>query len=108
MCASTSAPRPMPPQPSLKDGKLAAPAVAPGERISTVLLDLEGILYVGQALTMRFHTDTDSVIPPRLATARADSTLRPPRPSWTPRSVPKELTVTATPTAAQVMDSGLC
>jgi hypothetical protein len=65
--------------------KLAAPAVAPGdrrlvsprrpfrrgwvetasgqtERINTVLLDLDGTLYVGgPALTMSFHTNTDSV-----------------------------------------------
>jgi hypothetical protein len=45
---------------------------------------------------------------PRSPTAWAGSALRPPRTGWTPRSVPKELTASATPTAAQVMDSGLC
>jgi glycerol 3-phosphatase-2 len=65
--------------------------------IDTVLLDLDGTLYVGsqvvpgaseavrwlraQGLTVRFTTNTDSIPPARLPTASPGSASRPPRTS---------------------------
>jgi hypothetical protein len=50
------------------DGGWVEMAGGQTERINTVLLDLDGTLYVGgPALTMRFHTNTDSVTPAALA-----------------------------------------